>query len=195
MSALTVEFAINIKRGLLFVTATRAEPFGLKLYKGEVKPLLITVTTDDPTGGFGVEQTIAASGIALTIGLTKNDFSGVLTSTVMTAVNSTQFAGDLIMNTVAFNSLIYPYDSYFEANITIGGELIKVQVPHKIHNSALDVSLEPTPPPDSAIGHAEADQRYVRKRGDMQFIMTDADDGTEQLITLRGGQFQISPIT
>ncbi len=195
MSALTVEFAINIKQGNLILTPTRAEPFSLKLYKGEVKPLLITIVTDDPIGGFGLLQTIPSPGLALTIGLVTNDFASVLTSTVMTAVNPTQFAGDLLLNLVAFNALTYPYDSYLEANVVIDSELLKVQIPHKIHNSALSIALGSTPPPDTGIGHAEADQLYVRKRGDSQFIMTDELDGTEQLITLRGGQFQISPIS
>lgn len=202
MSALSpVEFAINIKQNILHANAASvtADFFQLSLFTGEVKPILVTLVTGDQAGGlYGSLRTIPNAGIALTLALIKADKSALLGGpTLMTATGPNQFEGDLILNTSDFTTLNPPdpYPAWLEGNIESGSEILKILVPVRIYKAILDVDLQPVPPPDTALGSAEADQRYVRKRGDYQFIMKDTLDDSEHIVRIYGGQLQVSPLT
>jgi len=189
-----VDFAINIKRGVLHSSSLFADNFNLSLLSGEVKTCSITLVTDAPAQGYGRIAVVSSSGVALTIGLISSDRSTVLTSTLMVATGDI-FTGDLLLNVAAITGLTFPYGAWFEANVSTAGNPLKIQFPITIQKGALTMGLATTPPPDVAIGQNEARASFVLTRGTKQFIMTDSDDGTEHLISLHNGQLEVSPLT
>ncbi len=192
---LPVEFAINTKRGLLHGSTLFQDQFQLSLISGEVKTCSITLVADAPSLGFGRLQTQSAAGIALTIGLISTEKTNILTSTLCTNDVGDIFTGDLLLNVVAITGITeFPYQAWFEANISTAGNPLKIQVPCTIQKGALAIGLAPTVAPDVAIGVNEARASFVLTRGTKQFIMTD-NNGDEHLISIVDGQLTVSPLT
>ena len=193
---LPVEFAINTKRGVLHSSTLFQDSFNLALFSGEVKTCSITLVADAPSLGFGRLAVQSSAGIALTIGLIDGTKANILTSTLMTNDVGNIFTGDLLLNVAAITGIIeFPYQAYFEANISTAGNPLKIQVPVTIQKGALAIGLAPTVAPDVAIGVNEARASFVLNRGSKQFIMTDQTDGSEHLISIQGGQLTVSPVT